>query len=311
MRILVTGAHGLLGRSLLRYAEGRGRHIASEMIACGRGVDPVPGGSRYHQIDLLDEPRVRELLERVEPEWIIHTAAMTDVDGCETDRDAARRANLETVEVLVAACEQVTGGDCGLIQLSTDYVFDGDAGPYGEEDSPRPISYYGELKLQSERVVLSSHIKGAVLRTLWLYGYRRQARPNLVTWPLAALGRGEQLRIANDQWGNPTFVDDVARALLAICEHNTTGVLHLGGSDLMSRYDLVLRLAELSRISSGSVEPVSTRDLSQKAPRPLRSGLRSDRLTQLGIAPSTLEQGLDQMKSEDEFREDFPSLVEL
>ena len=312
MKILVTGAHGLLGSSILRRAAGSaGSDIAHELIGCGRGAEPVFAGVDYHQIDLLDATAVRELLAEVEPQWIIHTAAMTDVDGCETERDVARRANVEPVQVLVAACEQVGDGrDIGLIQLSTDYVFDGKAGPYREEDETRPISHYGELKLESEGVLLNSAIKGVVLRTLWLYGYRRQARPNLVTWPLAALSRGEHLRIVDDQVGNPTFVGDVAKALLALCEREASGIFHLGGADLMTRYDLVRKLAELCRIDSGSVEPISTDELSQKAPRPLRSGLHCERLISLGIEPSTLSQGLDQMKLEAEFRKDFPSLTE-
>ena len=300
MKILVTGAHGLLGRSLLR------ERVAAELIGCGRGADPVGSGA-YYQIDLLDVPAVGQLLGEIRPDWVVHTAAMTNVDRCETDRTEARSANLEVVESLVAACAE---SDSGLVQLSTDYVFDGADGPYGEEDEPCPLSHYGELKLMSESLVLGSGIKGCVLRTLWLYGYRPEARPNLVTWPLAALARGEDLRMVDDQWGNPTFVGDVVRALLTLCERRVTGLFHLGGADLMTRYELVCQLARSFGLNAGAVKSMSTVQADQKARRPMRSGLRSDRIAALGVGTSSLEEGLDQLKSEEEFCRDFSTQLE-
>ena len=300
MKILVTGAHGLLGRSLLR------ERSAAELIGCGRGADPVGSGA-YHQIDLLDVSAVGQLLRDVCADWVVHTAAMTNVDRCETDRTEARRVNLEMVESLVAACAE---SDSGLIQLSTDYVFDGADGPYGEEDEPRPLSHYGELKLESENLVLGSGIKGCVLRTLWLYGYRPEARPNLVTWPLTALARGEDLRMVDDQWGNPTFVGDVVRALLTLCERSVTGLFHLGGTDLMTRHELVQQLACTFGFNADAVQPISTVQAEQKASRPMRSGLRSDRIVALGVGTSSLKEGLDQLKSEEEFARDFSTQLE-
>jgi dTDP-4-dehydrorhamnose reductase len=296
MKFLVTGAHGLLGRSLLEP------DLGVEMIGCGRGTSPVGKGA-YHPLDLADPQAVFALLEKLRPDWVIHTAALTDVDRCETDRDVARQINLGMVEHLAAACRQL---DLGLVQLSTDYVFDGRNGPYGEEDPTNPLSYYGALKLQSEGLVLQEGLRGLVLRTLWLYGYIPGTRRNLVTWPLEALAKGEQLRMVEDQWGNPTYVGDLALALVELCRRQAQGLFHLGGTTYLTRYQLTQELARAFGLDPGLVQPVSTAAANQKAPRPLRSGLRTQALEQLlGRAPLGLAQGLEQLSGQEEFRRDF------
>ena len=174
MKLLVTGAHGLLGRSLLRAAVGRSGLEAS---GCGRGAQGAPSGD-YHVCDLLDPKAVRGILDRVEPDWVIHTAAVTNVDLCEEERELARRVNVEAVADLAAACRE---SGIGLTHLSTDYVFDGRDGPYGENDSTHPISHYGALKLASEKPVLEGGLDGLVVRTLWLYGHASGVRPKLAS----------------------------------------------------------------------------------------------------------------------------------
>lgn len=299
MKLLVTGAHGLLGRSLLEP------DFDAEMIGCGRGETPVGRGT-YHPIELTDPQVVFALLDRVRPDWVIHTAALTDVDRCEIDRPLALQINLEIVRHLASACLQL---GLGLVQLSTDYVFDGRNGPYGEQDPTNPLSYYGALKLQSEGVVLQEGLKGLVLRTLWLYGYLPGTRRNLVTWPLEALARGEQLRVVDDQWGNPTHVHDVAQALVELCRRQVQGLFHLGGATYLTRYQLTQELARFFGLDPGLVQPISTVAAGQQAPRPLRSGLRTQALESLlHSAPLRLSQGLEQLAGQESFRRDFSTL---
>lgn len=299
MRLLVTGAHGLLGRSLLEP------DFDAEVIGCGRGETPVGRGA-YYPIELTDPQAVLALVDQVKPDWVIHTAALTDVDRCETDRPFARQLNLETVEHLAAACRQL---GVGLVQISTDYVFDGRSGPYSETDATNPLSYYGALKLQSEGVVLQPGLKGLVLRTLWLYGYLPGTRRNLVTWPLEALARGDQLKMVDDQWGNPTHVHDLAWALVELCRRQVQGLFHLGGATYLTRYQLTQELARHFDLDPGLVLPVSTAAANQKAPRPLRSGLRTQALESLlGYTPLSLSQGLEGLAAQADFRRDFPTL---
>ena len=196
-----------------------------------------------------------------------------------------------------------------MVQLSTDYVFSGDEGPYDEDAEPQPLSYYGQLKLESEHVVLDSGIRGMVMRTLWLYGYLPGTRPNLVTWPLAALHRGEALRIVDDQWGNPTFVVDLADALVELCQREVSGVYHMGGADFMTRHAMVEQLGLFFGLDTGSVERIKTTDAGQSALRPRQSGLKAERLAAtLGRGPLTLEQGLTRMSEAEHFRRDFDYL---
>ena len=142
----------------------------------------------------------------------------------------------------------------GVVQVSTDYVFDGAAGPYSEEDATNPLSHYGRMKLESESVVLEGDGPGLVVRTLWLFGHRPGARPNLVTWPLAALARGETVRVADDQWGNPTPAADLARALVELCRRGAAGLFHAGGASFMTRAELVGRVAALFQVDGGGLE---------------------------------------------------------
>ena len=303
MRVLVTGVHGLLGRSLLRVAE---EGAGFDLFGCGRTAGAARG-EVYYQTDLLDRHDLRSLLDRVQPDWVIHTAAITNVDLCETEKELARRVNVDLVDDLAVACME---SGAGLVHLSTDYVFDGREGPYGETDRPNPLSHYGALKLASEASVLEGGVKGLVVRTLWLYGHASGARRNLVTWPLDALGRGEDLKIVDDQWGNPTFVDDLAKTLLELCRKQQTGLLHMGGGDYMTRFGMTRALARTFDLPENRVHPTSTEAMNQEAPRPLRSGLRTDALTSiLGHSPSTLAQGLSQLRAQADFRDDFPTLA--
>ena len=298
MRVLVTGAHGLLGRSLVQ--EGAG----FELISCGRREEPV--GPAYHRIDLADGAAVENLIAATAPDWVIHTAAWTDVDGCEADPDRARRVNLELVRILGAACS-TTG--TRLVQLSTDYVFDGRGGPYSEADEPNPLSHYGRIKLESERVVLGGGSPGLVVRTLWLYGHAPGVRRNLVTWPLHALARGAALRIADDQWGNPTSATDLARAILDLCKRDCRGLYHVGGADFMTRLELVEELASTFGFDTGSIVPAPTAEIGQLAERPLRSGLKTGKTeAELGRPMLGLGAGVDEMRAESCFRAEFEDI---
>lgn len=302
MKLLVTGAHGLLGRTLLETDWGP----EVELAGCGRRPAPV-GGIECRVADLTDPAAVRELISRERPDRVIHTAAQTDVDLCETAPAPARRINVDAVAHLAAACAD---SGSSVAQVSTDYVFDGAAGPYSEEDETNPLSQYGRMKLESEALVLERGGPGLVVRTLWLYGHRPGARANLVTWPLAALARGERARIVSDQWGNPTPAADLARALVELCRRGARGLYHAGGASFMTRVELARRVAAFFQVE-GRLETFTTAEAGQAAPRPLRSGLRSERLQEeLGWAPADLETGLARMAREEPFRRDFADLVE-
>ena len=219
----------------------------------------------------------------------------------------SEQVNCGLVAHLVSACQEV---GCGLVQLSTDYVFDGEAGPYAETAATNPLSVYARHKLISEELVLSASIEALVVRTLWLYGHIPGARLNLVTWPLKSLVRGEELRIVNDQWGNPTYVHDLARALVELCAAAATGLFHFGGADFCTRQELVQQVARRFSLDTRQIHPITTADAGQSAPRPLRSGLISERVkSKLGWSARTLDEGLCSMAAEESFQSNFRILT--
>ena len=149
-----------------------------------------------------------------------------------------------------------------------------------------------------------------MVRTLWLYGYMPGVRPNFVTWALNALHRGDTVRAFQDQWGNPTYVDDLAQSLVALCRAEKPGLYHMGGATFMTRLELVHELASLFGLDAGGVVPISTGDAGLAAPRPLRSGLRTDALAELvALAPLSFSGGLERMRQQAAFRRDFAHLL--
>lgn len=301
MKVLVTGAHGLLGRALLQADWGGD----VELAGCGRSDEPVDGVA-CHAVDLTAAGDVLRLWRQLRPQRVIHTAAVTSVDGCETDPELARRVNRDAVGFVVDASLDV-GAHVG--HLSTDYVFDGTSGPYAETDEVNPLSVYGRMKLESEELVLDADA-GYVVRTLWLYGHLRGVRPNLVTWPIGALAEGESLRIVDDQWGNPTYVHDLARALSELSQRDAEGLFHLGGTTFLTRDDLVRRVARRFGLDASGVTTMTTADAGQAAPRPLRSGLRTEKIEQLlGWSPASLDEGLDRLAADPVFQQDFGGLL--
>ena len=299
MKILVTGATGFLGRSLMRQTH------ATDRVGCSRQT-PTDFGPNHLQVDLTDDTALRRAFDSVRPDWVVHTAALTAVDRCETERDEALRINLDMVSHVLEACATV---GAGMVHLSTDYVFDGQNGPYGETDPTNPLSYYGQVKLESERLVMNAGVPGIVLRTLWLYGYIPHTRANLVTWPLAALQKGQGLKIVDDQWGNPTLVDDLAMAILDLCCQDQRGLFHMGGGTYLTRFELVIELARYFGFREDLVQPISTEDAGQQARRPLKSGLKTERLTAaLGRSPLGFLEGVERLATHTEFNRDFPNL---
>ena len=266
-RILVVGASGFLGHAVCK--------------APGAEFERVPASRSdpgHRRMDLTNADQVRRVVEEIGPKWVINTAAMTSVDGCEQEPEAAYQTHVRGTQNLVRACES---RESGLIVVSTNYVFDGKAGPYSEDDVPNPLNVYGRTKLEAEECLLNAGCRGMVVRTAVLYGYDPECRPNFVTWAANTLARGEQIRVVTDEWANPTSVDDLAVFLLNLCRTDFQGLIHFAGCDFLSRYEMVERICARFDLDLGLVTPVISADLGQAAVRPLRAGLKIDRALSL------------------------------
>jgi dTDP-4-dehydrorhamnose reductase len=255
----------------------------------------------YRSIDLTRRQEVRKVVDEFEPDVIVHTAAVTDVDLCEKERGLAWQVNVGAVENLSYAAK-LTGAK--IIHLSTDYVFDGKSGPYNELDRPNPISYYGRTKLASENLLLTSGVQNAIIRTMVLYGLGLNVKSNFALWLYNNLKDGKPICVVDDQIGNPTLADDLAYAILKIIELERTGVYHIAGSDMISRYDFALALARVFNFNKKLITPVKSSTFIQPAPRPLKSGLIILKAqTELDVKMSGIEHGLTVLKNQlDTFR---------
>ena len=290
-RILVTGTNGLLGQKLVHLLR---QDSTVELIATSRGPNRITetSGYTYLDLDITDHFAIEKAFSEQQPEVVINTAAMTQVDACETERDACRSLNVEAVRYLADAC---LAANAHLIHLSTDFVFDGEAGPYREEDKPNPLSFYGQSKLDAEQVIQDSGLeRWSVLRTIIVYGVAEaMSRSNIVLWAKGALEKGDPLRIVDDQFRAPTLAEDLAIACRDAAFSEANGVFHVSGKDHMSIIELVQRVAAFFELDAASVTPIKSASLSQAAKRPPVTGFVLDKArAHLNYEPHSFEEGL-------------------
>jgi dTDP-4-dehydrorhamnose reductase len=271
VRVLIAGCDGLLGQNLVRSAP-----VGVEIVGLARHEAPLLPArlSAYHVRDIADPDTWRFVREVIRPDRILNAAAYTDVDGCERDPAKSDRVNRDAVRAMAA-----TG--IPLAQVSTDYVFDGESGPYSEEAATNPLSAYGRSKLESEEATLS--VPGnLVVRTAWVWGpalsARGGAKKSFTDFVRETLAANKTARIVTDQWSNPTLAADLAGAIWALVRGQHSGLYHASGSDWVSRLEWAKRVATFFGLDAGLIEPITTADMNPPARRPLRSGLSGAKL---------------------------------
>jgi dTDP-4-dehydrorhamnose reductase len=291
-KILITGSNGLLGQKLafiFSQSDYYDLLLTSRQPESVFGKDSPP----YLSVDMTNKKDVVAVVQEFSPHIIINASAMTDVDGCELHKEQAWQSNVLAIENIVSAAKKGTH----IVHYSTDYIFDGVAGPYDEIAIPNPISYYGRTKLASENVLWGSGHQFTILRTMVLYGVGKNVKQNFALWLVKMLREEKPMRIVDDQTGNPTFVDDLAYATLKTIELEKNGLYNIAGAEIVSRYDFALALAKIFHYNAKLITPVKTRELQQRAPRPLCSGLLTLKAeTQLGISPCNILRGIEHFK---------------
>jgi dTDP-4-dehydrorhamnose reductase len=289
--ILVTGSNGLLGQKLVKLIVEEYPHY--RLIATSKGANRISRikGFEYQPMDITAPEEVKELFEKYKPEVVINTAAMTNVDACEKDQEGCWQANVMATKILGEQCEK---HQSHFIHLSTDFIFDGENGPYREEDEPNPLSFYGKSKLESEKIVQELNTPWAIARTIIVYGIvEDMSRSNIVLWAKQALEKGEPLTIVNDQFRSPTLAEDLARGCMLIADQQAEGIYHLSGKDLMSIVELVRRVAKHYGLDDSVITEISSDSLNQAAKRPPKTGFVLEKArTQLGYQPHSFEEGL-------------------
>jgi dTDP-4-dehydrorhamnose reductase len=256
MRLLVTGAAGMLGRDVVEAARDAGHEAV---------------GLTVSDVDVVDAPVVDRALADVRPGAVINCAAFTDVDAAEERAEEALAVNGRGAgNVAVAAA----GVGAAIVHVSTDYVFDGaKAAPYVESDPPAPVSAYGRSKLEGERAVVAANPRHTIVRSSWLFGV---GGSNFVATMLRLGAERDEVRVVTDQVGCPTFTRHLARALVELTQRQAPGVLHVAGAGWCSWHDFAIEIFREARIDC-RVEPATTAELGRPAPRPAYSVLVSER----------------------------------
>ncbi|MCX8010090.1 MAG: SDR family oxidoreductase, partial [Ignavibacteria bacterium] len=223
-RILICGANGLLGQRLsLMLSTQTNYEVLNTSIERNFVFDRLLFD--YTQLDITKRSDVKSLVTSFQPDVILNAAGATNVDWCETNREEAWKINVSSVENLAEAARRV---NAKLVHVSTDYIFDGKNGPYDEDAQPNPIGYYGKTKLASENVVRTAGVSYAIMRTNVLYGTGIGVKLNFALWIIENLKLGKTINVVDDQIGNPTYIGDLALAMIKVFELDKEGTFNVG-----------------------------------------------------------------------------------
>ncbi|MDG1227584.1 MAG: SDR family oxidoreductase [Polaribacter sp.] len=290
VKVVVTGSNGLLGQSLINLL--LKEKDVYKVIGFSRGENRSGRDDfSYVSIDITNEKNLKEILLEIEPNFIINTAAMTQVDDCEVDKQACDLLNVSVVEWLAEISDNK---NAHLIHLSTDFIFDGIKGNYKETDVPNPLSYYGLSKLKSEEVLINSKIDYTILRTILVFGkVYDMSRSNIVLWVKSMLEKGKEITIVNDQYRSPTYVEDLALTCKIAIDKRARGIYNISSNELLSVYEIVQQIADVFLLDKKLIKPISSSTLNQTALRPAKTGFDLSKTNRvLGFYPESFKESL-------------------
>jgi len=296
-KILITGSNGLLGQKLV-YALLKRKDV--EIIATSSGANRMlhTNGYVYETLDITQKSEIENIISKHQPDVIINTAAMTNVDACETKREECWAINVTAVQHFV---DVLANHPAHFIHLSTDFIFDGMKGSeYVETDVPNPLSYYAKSKSESEKILENSKINWAIARTIIVYGMvDNMSRSNIVIWAKEALSKGKKINVVDDQFRSPTLAEDLADGCILIADKKAKGIYHLSGPKTLSILELVYKVAAFWKLDRSLITPSKSDNLNQAAKRPPRTGFDiSKARKELGYNPHSFEDGLKILDSQ-------------
>ena len=296
IKVVVIGSNGLLGQTLVNKLYKHSKYQLYAM-ASGENRNSKVAALNYFEIAITDFKSIKLQLNLIKPDFIINALAMTNVDVCEVEQTQCDVVNVSFVEQLARISFEL---GTHLIHISTDFIFDGVAGMYRENDTPNPINYYGLSKLKSEKVIQKTLIKYTILRTILVYGKVANMKSrNIVLWVKESLENKTLIRIVNDQFRMPTYVGSIADACVLAMEKQATGVYHISGNEYLSIYDLAVQIADFYNLPKELIQSIATSELSQKALRPPKTGFDLTKaIDELGFKPLNFAEGLAQFQND-------------
>ena len=291
MKVLITGANGLLGQKLVDLL----RNTPSvDVVATARDANGLPPGWNnylFQKMDITDAGQVSRVIGDHRPAVILHAAAMTQVDDCELNREECWRVNVTATDHLIKAAENI---QAHFVYVSTDFVFDGSMGPLDENAVPHPVNHYGESKLAAERLVQQSRLSWAIARTVLVYGISHDmGRSNIVLWAKKSLQAGKPIHVVTDQWRTPTLAEDLAMGCWLIAKHKATGIYHISGEEFLTPYEVAVATADFFGLDASLIHKTDASRFTQPAKRPPKTGFIIQKAKKdLGYQPHTLQEGM-------------------
>jgi len=284
MKYLVTGSSGLIGNQLVHDLEKSGEIVYS----CYNNVKPIHGIPI--QLDLLDLEKIHKIFKKIQPDIVIHSAALTDVERCEVDQKLANSINVKATEVIAKEIENISGY---LMYISTDYVFDGNKGLYKETDLTNPLSYYGLTKLSGEKIIQNKISRWSIIRTSTPFG-NHPLKKTFPVWVYENLKINKKINVLENQLTSPTYVPNLSEMILEIIFRRLEGFFHLTGSTKISRFEFAKMIATKFDLNLSLLNPVKIDSMSWKAIRPIDSSLDISKINAiLKTKPYTINQSLD------------------
>jgi dTDP-4-dehydrorhamnose reductase len=287
-KILVLGGSGLVGSVFANHSQ---QYYDLHLTYNDNPINnPKINSTKINVVTQISE--LKKLILDTSPDVIINTIAHSSVDLCETNHNDADFLHVNIPKKILEFSSEIGSR---LIYFSTDAVFPGELNKkYNENDTPRPVNYYGETKLNAEKIILNHSQKNTVLRTAGIYGKHERSR--FTNWILSSLKNNKMVDPFIDQFNTPTLVDDIAKTLIRIIDENISGLYHATGSTCLNRYDFALLLAKYSKLNSELIKPVTKNEKKQLAPRPISTCLDSSKLENiLKIKFSDINSGISQI----------------
>lgn len=294
-KVLITGSNGLVGQALqFEFLQNTQLDIVATSLHENRFLQNE--AIQFEILDITNATQVEYVLGMYKPDVIINAAAISQIDFCEENKDLAWEINVQGVQHILRSAEKIKAH---VVHLSSDFVFDGYRGMYAENDQANPVSFYGQTKLESEKLVQAYPYKWSIVRTVLVYGNNPNInRNNILTWVYNALQEEKEITVVDDQLRTPTLDRDLASGIRTIVEKQATGLFHISGNEYVSVYEFALKIADVFQLSKAFISPISSLHLNQVGKRPPKTGFNITKANkELGYIPASINDGLLYLKN--------------
>jgi len=289
MKYLVTGSAGLVGSRVIKELT----ELDHKVYSCYNYMKPENGIPT--KLDLTNTNDIKDVIDRIKPDRIIHLAAMTNVDLCETEQDLATKINVKSTEIIA---REAAKKNAFFIYVSTDYVFDGIQGMKKENDTPNPLGFYGKSKLDGELTLNNLASGWCIARTSTPFGIHK-TKKSFPLWVKENLEEKIEIPVLIDQFTSPTYVPNLSKMLIEIATRQIAGIIHTAGATRISRFQLAEMIADKLNLDKTLLKPTKINEMNWKAPRPKDSSLDVSLANEiLNEKPQSIQKGLELFLSE-------------